>query len=219
MPKSFLTLLQTKRFFIISYLVFLIFALIIVLIIPKADLFLLMNRHHNSFFDQFFKVITMLGDGLTLIMIGLCLLFVKYRYSLLILLAYLYSSIIVQLLKRLFNSPRPAKFFDGINPIRTIEGYPTYEWNSFPSGHSVSAFALAVVLVYLLPSRKSYLIILPIALIVAFSRVYLAQHFFLDVVAGSVLGVLLTFQLIWYLENSKWYHSPKLDGKIFGKRR
>ena len=106
-------------------------------------------------------------------------------------------------------------FFEGIHTIRTLDGYPVYRWNSFPSGHSVSAFTLAVVLTYILPNKHKHWIILPLAIITAFSRVYLAQHFFEDIVAGSILGVVLTFQLIWWLEKSTWYHSPKLEGKLF----
>jgi membrane-associated phospholipid phosphatase len=218
MQKTFLGLLKQHRTFVISYLVFLALGYIIQLIVPKAELFMLTNRHYNDGFDLLFKLLTMLGDGATMVFIALGMLFVKYRYAVVTALAYAYSSVIVQVLKRIFNEPRPSKFFEGINPIRTLEGYPLYEWNSFPSGHSASAFTLAVVLTYLLPHKHKHWIILPLALSTAFSRVYLSQHFFQDVVAGSVVGVVLTFQLIWWLENSKWYSSEKLDHRLFSKR-
>ena len=105
------------------------------------------------------------------------MLFVRYRFAVLMLMAYGYTSIFAQVLKRIFNTPRPVKFFEGIETIRVIEGYPIHQWKSFPSGHSVSSFALATVLVYLLPNKKAAWIILPLALLAAFSRVYLAQHF------------------------------------------
>ncbi|NEU07781.1 phosphatase PAP2 family protein [Flavihumibacter sp. R14] len=219
MPKTFLGLLRQHRTFVISYLLFLVLGYVIQLAIPKTELFLLTNRHYNETLDYVFKVITMIGDGFTMVLIGLGMLFVRYRYSVVTVLAYAYSSVVVQIVKRLFNSPRPSKFFEGINPIRTLDGYPLYEWNSFPSGHSASAFTLAVVLTYLLPNKHKHWIILPMALLTAFSRVYLAQHFFQDIVAGSVLAVVLTFQLIWWLENSKWYYSPSLDGCLLGKNR
>lgn len=218
MPKTFLGLLREHRIFVISYLVFLILAFILQLSIPKAELFLMTNRYYNTTFDEFFKIITMLGDGSTMVLVGLGMLFVKYRYAVITILAYAYSSAVVQIVKRIFNEPRPSKFFQGLNPIRTLEGYPIYEWNSFPSGHSASAFTLAVVLTYLLPHKQKHWIILPLAMVTAFSRIYLAQHFFQDVVAGSALGVLLTFQLIYWLENSKWYYSKKLDHRLFAKK-
>jgi membrane-associated phospholipid phosphatase len=217
MPKSFLSLLKQHRAFVIGYLIWLIIAFVIELIVPKADLFLWVNRHHSTFFDELFKLVTTLGDGRAIILTALILLFVKYRYSLLTIMAYAYSSIAVQLIKRIFHTPRPSLFFEGIHTIRTLDGYPVYKWNSFPSGHSVSAFTLAVVLTYLLPHKHKHWIILPLAVVTAFSRVYLAQHFFEDIVAGSILGVVLTFQLIWWLEKSTWYSSPKLDGRLFSK--
>jgi membrane-associated phospholipid phosphatase len=147
------------------------------------------------------------------------LLFIKFRYSVLAAIAFLYNSLIIQLLKHLFNAPRPLKYFENIFPIRTIEGYPVNEWNSFPSGHTASAFTLAVVLSYLLPHRQRHWIIIPLAALTAFSRVYLAQHFMEDIIAGAIIAVVMTFHLIWWLENTQWYNSSKLNGKLFGKDR
>ncbi len=218
MKNSFTDLLRRNRYFVLTFLILVIICLVIQLNTTKAELFLWTNAHHHPFFDEVFKAWTFLGDGMMTIIVVLALLFVKYRYAVLMTLAYAYSSVVVQVLKRLFNSPRPSKFFEGLNPIRTIDGYPLHEWNSFPSGHSTSAFTLAVVMTYLLPNKKQHWIIIPIAVVTAFSRVYLAQHFFQDVFAGAVLGVILTFQLIWWLENSEWYHSSKLDGRLFSRQ-
>jgi membrane-associated phospholipid phosphatase len=218
MQKTFLGLLRQHRFFVIGYLAFLILGYLIQLSVPKAEFFLMTNKHHDQAFDYLFRILTMIGDGATMVMVGVGMLFVKFRYAVVTVMAYAYSSVVVQIVKRIFNEPRPSKFFQGINPIRTLEGYPLYEWNSFPSGHSASAFTLAVVLTYLLPHKHKHWIILPVALLTAFSRVYLAQHFFTDIVAGSVVGVILTFQLIWWLENSKWYYSSKLDHNLLTRK-
>lgn len=214
MDKSFAGLLKRHRSFVITFFILVIICSYIQFTNSKAELFLWTNIRHNKFFDRFFMYCTMIGDGFTMLIVIIGMLFIRYRFAVLAGLAYAYSSVIVQILKRVFNSPRPSKFFEGLNPIRTIEGYPLYEWNSFPSGHSTSAFALAVVLTYLLPYKRRHWVIIPIAMLTAFSRVYLSQHFFQDVFAGAVLGVVLTFQLIWWLENTEWYHSPKLDGKL-----
>ncbi len=151
------------------------------------------------------------------VIVVLVLLFFKFRYSVLAAITFAYSSLAIQALKYLFKAPRPVKFFENLTPIRTIEGYPVHEWNSFPSGHTASAFTLAVVLSYLLPHRQRHWIIIPLAALTAFSRVYLAQHFMEDIIAGSIIAVLMSFQMIWWLENSKWYNSPKLEGRLFGK--
>ena len=46
------------------------------------------------------------------------------------------------------------------------------------------------------------------ACLVAFSRVYLSQHFLIDIFAGSMIGVsvTLTLYLVFYHDDQKWYH-------------
>jgi membrane-associated phospholipid phosphatase len=144
-------------------------------------------------------------------------LFIKFRYSVLAAIAFLYNSFLIQLLKHLFNAPRPIKYCENIFPIRTIEGYAVNDWNSFPSGHTASAFTLAVVLSYLLPHRQRNWIIIPLAALKAFPRVYLAQHFMEDIITGAIIALVITFHLVWWLENTKCYHSSKLNTKLFGK--
>ena len=214
MKKRFIDLLSQHQLFVVPFLIFLAFAFCMEAIFPKADLFLLTNQYHSPFFDSFFQIETHLGDGKMLLFVGICLALVKYRYSLLTLIAFAYASVITQILKRIFHAPRPSKFFEDLYEIRTIPGLKIHEWNSFPSGHSVSAFTLAVILMHIIRYKYRGVIIFPLALLTIFSRTYLAQHFFQDIVAGSILGTVLTFQVIWWLENSSWYHSPKLDGRL-----
>ena len=214
MRKSLIVLLGEHKWFVIPFLFFIGLCFYIEATISKTDLFLEINGFHSELFDTFFKGTTYIGDGITMIAFGLILCAFSFRYGLLTLIAYAYTSVAAQVLKYIFHSPRPLRFFNDLHqPIRTIKGYPIYEWNSFPSGHSVSAFSLAVVIAWLLPQKyKEFAwLVLPVAILTAFSRVYLAQHFFQDVVAGAILGVVLTFQLIYILENSKWFNSSKLD--------
>jgi membrane-associated phospholipid phosphatase len=217
MKKTLTEILFPERYFLIPFFILILLGFILMLFFSKADLFLIINNHHNNFFDQFFKLNTLLGDGMMTVLVVFGLLFIKFRYAVLAAIAFLYNSVVIQLLKRLFNAPRPLKYFENISPIRTIEGYPVNEWNSFPSGHTATAFTLAVVWSYLLPHRQRHWIIIPLAALTAFSRVYLAQHFMEDIIAGAIIAVVMTFQLIWWLENTPWYHSSKLNGKLFGK--
>jgi undecaprenyl-diphosphatase len=57
---------------------------------------------------------------------------------------------------------------------------------SFPSGHSMSAFAIAVPLCFFYPELQAAL--LALSLSIAVSRVVLGMHFVSDVVVGSLLG-------------------------------
>jgi undecaprenyl-diphosphatase len=58
---------------------------------------------------------------------------------------------------------------------------------SFPSGHSMSAFAIAVPLCIFYPELQAPLLALSVS--IAVSRVILGMHFVSDVVVGSLLGM------------------------------
>ncbi|MBZ5642399.1 MAG: phosphatase PAP2 family protein [Acidobacteriia bacterium] len=58
---------------------------------------------------------------------------------------------------------------------------------SFPSGHSMSAFAIAVPLCIFYPELQAPLLVLSVS--IAVSRVILGMHFVSDVVVGSLLGI------------------------------
>lgn len=95
------------------------------------------------------------------------------------------STITCQVLKRKFVRTRPFDMVDGIyiNKIQ-IDKY------SFPSGHTTAAFSIAVSLAlfytYLSP------ILLTLCLLVALSRIYLGVHYPSDVLAGSLIGTIIS---------------------------
>ncbi|MBI2884382.1 MAG: phosphatase PAP2 family protein [Candidatus Methylomirabilis oxyfera] len=104
------------------------------------------------------------------------------------LLAVIVGSLSVQILKNLFCRSRPlaeksGQFFVDFPCLGKGTGFI-----SFPSGHSVTAFALAFVLSRTYP-RYAFLFY-GLAVLVALSRVYLARHFPSDVVAGAAIGLL-----------------------------
>lgn len=93
----------------------------------------------------------------------------------------------VQVLKHLFCRPRPlaegaGQFFAGFPCLGKGSGLV-----SFPSGHSVTTFALAYVLCRAYP--KGSFVFYVLATTVALSRLYLARHFLSDVVAGAAVGL------------------------------
>ncbi|MGA8072179.1 MAG: phosphatase PAP2 family protein, partial [Candidatus Acidiferrales bacterium] len=62
---------------------------------------------------------------------------------------------------------------------------------SFPSGHSITAFAIAVCIGLFYPQLQDLLLF--IAVCVAASRIILGMHFLSDVIAGSMIGAGLGF--------------------------
>jgi len=79
--------------------------------------------------------------------------------------------------------------------------------NSFPSGHTTSAFALATVLVLIFRKQKIAIPCLIGATLVAYSRIYLAQHFLQDTIAGALIGTLFGM-LSYYVVKQKKMRLP-----------
>lgn len=102
--------------------------------------------------------------------------------------AVIVASLFGQVLKNLFCRSRPltetsGQFFVEFPCLGKGAGFI-----SFPSGHSVTAFALAFVLARAYP--RYAVLFYGLAVLVALSRVYLVKHFPSDVVAGAAIGIL-----------------------------
>jgi membrane-associated phospholipid phosphatase len=156
----------------------------------KADSFIMLNGYHTPALDAFFTVYTNVGDGLFSIGIAVILLF--YRRFLLaieIVIAFLVSGALVQILKYFFPMPRPRVFLANMNYTHFIDKVTLTGHASFPSGHSASAFALATLLSLFDGNKTRALWYLLAAALVGYSRIYLGQHFLEDVFAGILVGV------------------------------
>lgn len=148
----------------------------------------------NAFFDIFFPFITMLGDsGIIWISLGIVLLFFKkYRKMGIILLCALVFGVLLGeiIIKPLIGRARPFTYFPDMTLLITP---PTSV--SFPSGHSWSSLAAATVL--MLFDKRFGIPALVLAVLIAFSRLYLYVHFPSDVLVGSICGVLTGFLAVF----------------------
>jgi membrane-associated phospholipid phosphatase len=175
---------------------------IMLFIFPKGELELLVNKHHNSYLDQFFFYITYFGDARILLPILLISFFRKIYHGLLVTLVFVLSTIVVQSMKRIIFAeyPRPSKFFEKHIDLHFIEGLELHTYYSFPSGHSSGAFAVFFTLGLLVREKVLAVLFFIIALLVAFSRVYLMQHFFIDTYFGALLGVLTSIIVYYFID-------------------
>lgn len=165
---------------------------ILILLLGKNGAFQVINSNHNQIADQFFKYFTHYGDAIMWVPLGLfCFLFRK-KYFIAVVAGVLISTIIAQFLKRVVypDELRPITYLSENFPVHIIDGVKMKRAHSFPSGHSTTAFAMALIMAHML-NKKAWSIILPLfAALAAYSRVYLGQHFPTDVLAGMCIGIL-----------------------------
>jgi membrane-associated phospholipid phosphatase len=170
---------------------FLLGTLFLMIKYGKGPSHLIVNEWHSPMTDVFFKYVTHLGDGAIFALVILILLFVKIRWAFYELFAALMTLIFVFITKQLIfkGAPRPTSFFDNSETLHLVEGVKMHTMNSFPSGHTITAFAIFIILAMIV--KKQYLKVLftLTAILAGFSRVYLSQHFLEDIFLGALIGV------------------------------
>ena len=127
----------------------LVLALIIavfLLIYGKNNSFLVINKYNSPEFDYVFKFWTYLGDGIIWVPLFLYVLLFRRDYLVSAIAALIISTVLTQVLKRIvfWNDFRPIVIL--ANKVRVIPGYYINRAHSFPSGHTSTAFTLALLL-------------------------------------------------------------------------
>ena len=123
--------------------------------------------------------------------LGLFCFFFKRKYFIAVLAGAIISTLLAQFLKRIVypEELRPISYLSESFPVHQIAGVEMRRLHSFPSGHTTTAFTMALIMSHMI-NKKVWSILLPLlALIAAYSRVYLAQHFPTDLLAGMCIGI------------------------------
>jgi membrane-associated phospholipid phosphatase len=165
---------------------------IFVLITGKNQSFQLINGANNYVFDNFFSWVTYGGDGLVWILLALYCIFFNKKYLVAVIAGIIISTLLTHFLKRIVypDELRPINYLTENFPVHVVEGVKMNRMHSFPSGHTATAFTLALLTGYI-SVHVIWAFALPVAaLLVAYSRVYLAQHFVTDVLAGVCVGII-----------------------------
>jgi membrane-associated phospholipid phosphatase len=165
-------------------------------------LFAIVNTHHSPFLDTAMVYITKMGEGVFGAIILLLLVakrpFRNWWYFSAALLCNLIPSLFTQLVKSWVHAPRPLKYFNDAPWIHYNNEWERLLERSFPSGHTTAAFCLFCFLACVLGAHRRWFGVLffVLALLVGYSRIYLAAHFFLDVYVGSIIGVVFTILVV-----------------------
>lgn len=188
--------LEGARYFILLFILWILIGGLLLIWEQDRWVYRTINLRNSILGDSIFPWITHVGEG-TVIIAGLLLLLLiprlrTWKFALALAVCNLSPFLLTQAIKGLVNAPRPLKYFQEAAWIHRVPGQPLNYDFSFPSGHSEGSFAFLCFLSLLLPGRYRYLgaVFFILGLSVAYSRMYLSQHFYADVYTGSVIGTL-----------------------------
>lgn len=193
---------KSNIIFYLGALIFVSIAAVIVSLNSHGESIMWFANHRSDGLDLFFTTITKVGEEWSYVLLLFILLCYKFRYALMVFVLAILVPGISMSLKRFFACPRPKKFFmdQGVfDSIDIIEGVTLYTGNSsFPSGHTISAFAVMGFASYVFAKHKwSSTTLIILAISVALSRVYMVQHFLLDVCVGASIGCGIALITSW----------------------
>lgn len=175
---------------------------------------LFMDSHHTPSMDLLFVFFTRLAEVVSLSVIFTALLLARLRYFIMFAINMIVVGAVVMWLKHgvFADHVRPALFFGAAQHLHFIAGRPVLSQYSFPSGHTATAFATALMLAIFIRRTWASMLLLGLALLVGLSRIYLLEHFWVDVYFGSLVGVTVTLLVYIALQRPIIHrHSPVLD--------
>jgi len=205
--------------FIGGTLLLLVFNGVMIATSNQGDTLVALNKLRTPAWDVFFKVGTHFAEPVAYAGVLLIVSAFSYRKALFVIVSGATAGICAGILKAIFAQARPMRwFFDNYEEIWHSLNLFEEEWrswdpvSSFPSGHATSAFALYGFLAFCARRNKLSIsaLCLGLAVMVAFSRMYLLYHFLRDVTVGAFLGLCIA-ALVFYLQKKALPDRPGLD--------
>ena len=186
---------------LIIYIVVLFTAICFLLSYDKSTIHIYINQLvGNKIIDTLFFYITYLGDGTVAPILVVLVLVGNIRLGIYTAVSVITATLVSTLLKFCFYDEimRPAFIFKWYNhtPLKYVVGEHMHIHNSFPSGHSTQAFAIFMCLVFFTKNNYLKFLFFVLAILTAFSRTYLSQHWLVDVTVGSIIGT--GFSMVFY---------------------
>ncbi len=200
----FLLKQKSNQLFIWLYLLLVLVLAALQIFFSPTVLFQFINQFVNEKLNLFFEIFTWIGSGWTYGSVCLLILFFNRKYFWLFVASFAATSLVAQAIKYFSsNVARPVEFFSQQKiSINFPLGAEELHWNSFPSGHTTSAFSLFLLLSLI--SKNKWIVVSCFigAALVALSRVYLTAHFVRDIYWGMIFGVETT-SIILFLFRKK----------------
>lgn len=203
---------KSNKVFILLFLLIWSSALVFRLSSDKGGLLMSLGAKHSDGLNLLFSIITQLAEGHTYLVVVMVFLFIRFKSSIIIGVTGISIMILANLCKQFFAYERPFLYYRNLgleSTYQQISGIDPYVGlTSFPSGHTMAGFGLMFLLSLFSKNQKLQVLFLVLAVLIGLSRIYLGHHFLEDVIAGSILGVLIGLLSFFFIE--KW-NNPPLD--------
>jgi membrane-associated phospholipid phosphatase len=207
------TLLKHNWLILSVYFLAILISAFFLLQVGKVQIHIAINSiTGNAVFDMFFKYFTHFGDGIVAVIVVAIVLLLNARKGCVVLLAWAMSGLITSLVKMYMSATFRPHFVFGyfVKEVKLhyIEGVDMLSRNSFPSGHATSAFAVFFSVALVTENKFLKFFFFLTAMLAAFSRTYLSQHWLVDITVGSLIGTLsaILFYFVFMDESKlqKW---------------
>ncbi|MDX9880541.1 MAG: phosphatase PAP2 family protein [Prolixibacteraceae bacterium] len=190
------------RLFLILYGLFFVVGAGVLVLTKRGDVVLLVNRYSRIEWDSTVEFLTNIGLGGYMAIAACLLFFYKVRHAatglLNLLIIGIFTNVLKEFLKGVFTRPLHYFLYDDFS--RFIYTADINYYSSFPSGHSMTIFGMFAFFAFLANRKTISVILFFLAVTVGFSRIYLLQHFFVDVYAGAFFGICSLLITIWLTE-------------------
>ncbi len=198
--QNLISVIKANRYYYVSFAILWLIGLYHQLTSSQFALSIWVNNWNTPILDTTMIWFTYAGEGLLLVAAGFVLVLLDRKSWLMIILCLSIPSVITQFFKQLIfeDHHRPVILMTQITDLHFVKGVVMNQFNSFPSGHTTAAFSLYTLLALLIQHKKSGSTWVFMGTLVALSRVYLLQHFWVDIIAGSMIGTITcTLLFVW----------------------
>jgi membrane-associated phospholipid phosphatase len=188
-----LSVIKSNRIFYLTFTAIWLLGLYYQLNFSQFSLSIWVNSIHTPTLDTIMVWLTNAGDGIWVTIVGLVLIILRKQWWIVIIGCLSLPSIVTQLLKhQVFSEAhRPSVLMADVPNLYYVKDVVMNQFNSFPSGHTTAAFSLYTLIALMIPHKASGWIWVCVATLIALSRVYLLQHFWADIMAGSLVGMII----------------------------